>query len=324
MVFYRYQNTKTLEQYSYEYVDMTCLCHMTIDYIYNYLDGVIDSNKLIEYMSRFTCELSYRQNIYSDEDINNILNKIIQIIKKYYNHSISFDNLSTIQKLAKNEVRLLMKNYPLKGIFVVPEYNDRFDSGTKFSETELRSNVITSLGVSEAKYLAIYEGEVICEDMEFGGTLIRPSKLIKVVDLYKECIDERICSDEYIFYRDLLDNNKFEKVIAELKKSLTSKYSSMDYIAHKIDIHTRELIIRKILLLTNSTYKELEYRNFNGVHYILIKKDNARIKFCISDKEVSKENVLNGDTIIYDGEVYLTNKNTNAVKKSTFTLNLTV
>ena len=228
------------------------------------------------------------------------------------------------RKNAWNEITLLMKPYPLKGLFAIPEHSEEFEHGTKYSKTELRSNIITGLSSSSAKYLAVYEGDVICDEMNYGGTLIKPTKLVEVLDLYEE-VDETV-GVRYDFYRDILDDEELEYSMKYTKKRL-KRYIECDFddlIEHRIKVHTRELLIRELLIHTNVNYKQLEYRNLDNKHYVTISKDNKEFNFSIPEENITAENLLRGDTIIHNGELSITDLITNTSNKKTFELKLIV
>lgn len=328
MIFYRYQNTKTLEKHSFEYVDVNTLYDRAITYINCLHEGETDTaslkNSLFDYLKDYCFELKYRQNL-SEDNFDNILREVIKIILKYYDQNASIEEQNRNRKIAWDEITLLMKPYPLKGLFVIPEYCMEFRQGTKYSASELCSNIITGLSAPSAKYLAIYEGEVICNEMEYGGTLIRPTRLIKVLDLYKE-VDKVIGATRNLYRHLIYDNDELKDSI-EITKELLKDYIewNLDSLAEStIKTHTRELLLKELLVATKANYKQLQYRNFNNKHYAIICKNNLKFKFCISEEKVTADNIFEGDTIVHNGELSVTDLKTNTVDKKTFRLRLAV
>ena len=332
MIFYRYQNTKTLEEHSFEYIDMNRLYDTAVDYIrYRHEGGednfnklcIFDKHRLFNYLRGHCDELVYRQNL-SRNEFNSILRKIMNIILKYYNKDLSYEEQCKNRSIAWNEITDFMKPYPMKGLFVIPEYNEELQIGTKFSIEELRSNIATGLSATSAKYLAIYEGDIICKEMYRGGTLIKPKKLLQVFDLYQET-DEFIDTRYYKFYRDSFDKNEaIKEVKDEIKRE--SKYNmddeGLDYI---IKPHVRELIIREVLKYTNSNYKQLQYRYLDDTHYLFIFKDNKKFRFCIPEEKVTVQNVIQGDNVMHKMQLTVTCLKTDTViDKKMYNLNLAV
>lgn len=323
MIFYRYQNTKTLERHSFEYIDMNMLYERATTYIYCRSEEEFNIDNLLNFLRGHCFELQYRQNLTEDK-YDDILKEIINIVLKHYNRYATKEEEKKNRKNAWDEITLLMKPYPLKGLFVIPEHSEEFEHGTKYSKTELRSNIITGLSSSSAKYLAVYEGDVICDEMNYGGTLIKPTKLVEVLDLYEE-VDGTV-GVRYDFYRDILDDEELEYSIKYTKKRL-KRYIECDFddlIEHRIKVHTRELLIRELLIHTNANYKQLEYRNLNNKHYVAISKDNKEFNFSIPEENITAENLLRGDTIIHNGELSITDLITNTSNKKTFELKLIV
>lgn len=323
MIFFRYQNTKTLERHSFEYIDMNMLYERVTTYIYCRSEEEFNIDNLLNFLRGHCFELQYRQNLTEDK-YDDILKEIIKIVLKHYNRYATKEEEKKNRKNAWDEITLLMKPYPLKGIFVIPEYSEEFEHGTKYSKTELRSSIITGLSSSSAKYLAVYEGEIICEEMDYGGTLIKPTKLVEVLDLYEET-DETV-GVRYDFYRDILDDEELEYSMKYTKKRL-KRYIECDFddlIEHRIKVHTRELLIRELLIHTNVNYKQLEYRNLDNKHYVTISKDNKEFNFSIPEENITTENLLRGDTIIHNGELSITDLITNTSNKKTFELKLIV
>ena len=323
MIFYRYQNTKTLERHSFEYIDMNMLYERATTYIYCRSEEEFNIDNLLNFLRGHCFELQYRQNLTEDK-YDDILREIVKIVLKHYDRNATREEEKKNRKNAWDEITLLMKPYPLKGLFVIPEYSEEFEHGTKYSKTELRSNIITGLSSSTAKYLTIYEGEVICEEMDYGGTLIKPNKLVEVLDLYEEV--DRTVGVRYDFYRDILDDEELEYSIKYTKKRL-KRYIECDFddlIEHRIKVHTRELLIRELLIHTNVNYKQLEYRNLDNKHYVTISKDNKEFNFSIPEENITAENLLRGDTIIHNGELSITDLITNTSNKKTFELKLIV
>lgn len=323
MIFFRYQNTKTLERNSLEYIDMNMLYERATTYIYCRSEEEFNIDNLLNFLRGHCFELQYRQNLTEDK-YDDILKEIIKIVLKYYDRNATKEEEKKNRKNAWNEITLLMKPYPLKGLFVIPEYSEEFEHGTKYSKTELRSNIITGLSSSTAKYLAVYEGEIICEEMDYGGTLIKPTKLVEVLDLYEET-DETI-GFRYDFYRDIADDEELEYCMKHIKKRIKRyiECDRYDLLEHRVKVHTRELLMRELLIYTNANYKQLEYRNLNNIHHVIITKDNKRFKFCIPEEEITAENLFKKDTIIHNGELSITDLKTNTVDKKRFELKLTV
>lgn len=178
MVYYRYQNTKTMEKNS-QYVDMKVLYSEAIyrrDYCWK------NENVTVEFLvenlyEEFSQELIYRKNL-DKFQYKTIIRKVCEIAINSELSSCSLNEKNKQRMESYEKIGELMKNYPLKGIFVIPEYSEEFELGTKYSVTELRSKVITKLNVSEVNYLAIYRGDVIKKEMIYGGTLIIPNKLL--------------------------------------------------------------------------------------------------------------------------------------------------
>ena len=71
--------------------------------------------------------------------------------------------------------------------------------------------------------------------------------------------------------------------------------------------------MKELLVATKANYKQLQYRNFNNKHYAIICKNNLKFKFCISEEEVTADNIFEGDTITHHGDMSITNLKTNTV-----------
>ena len=313
MIFYRYQNTKTLERHSFEYIDMNMLYERATTYIYCRSEEEFNIDNLLDFLRGHCFELQYRQNLTEDK-YDDILREVVKIVLKHYNRYATKEEEKKNRKNAWDEITLLMKPYPLKGLFVIPEYCMEFRQGTKYSASELCSNIITGLSAPSAKYLAIYEGEVICNEMEYGGTLIKPTNLIKVLDLHKE-VDKVIGATRNLYRHLIYDNDELKDSI-EITKELLKDYIewNLDSLAEStIKTHTRELLLKELLVATKANYKQLQYRNFNNKHYAIICKNNLKFKFCISEEEVTADNIFEGDTITHHGDMSITNLKTNTV-----------
>ena len=304
MIFYRYQNTKTLERNSFHYVDMNDLYDDVIHYVDIYEDTTIDNilKRFKEYGRGF--ELCCRENL-KKEDYDYILRTIVKISLKYYTELEDFGLRNENKKKARKEIDDLMKPYPLKGIFVIPE-SDSFIDNTKFSISELRSNIITPLSADSAKYLAVYKGEVIKESMNYGGTLIKPTELVAVYDLFNSK-DESI-DNMHPFYRHIEDEEILNKAIESNRDLISCQIEASrwqgNYINGLIKTHAKELIISNILRIFKVSYKELDYYKVNNrVHRVQIKKDDKQLTFFIPEKDVTIDDFINRKTINYDCKI---------------------
>lgn len=303
MVFYRYQNTKTLERNS-QYVDMRALYNEAIyrrDYIFKDKDITVDFlvNNLYD---EFSQELVYRKNL-EEFQHKHIIKKVCEIAINSELKECSIEEKNQQRIEAYNKIDALMENYPLKGIFVIPEYSEEFKSGTTYSIPELRTKVISQLNVPSAKYLAIYKGDVIKKEMIYGGTLLLPTKILGVLKLFEGANDNNHSSIEAI-YRHIKDKNELNEAISFQKSFLSDcmKYNSNTNISRSItNSHIRELIILETLNRTKADYKDLQYRFIDNRHLIEINKANTTYKYCIFNENVTVKNLLNNDSIQYKG-----------------------
>ena len=303
MIFYRYQNTKTLEQNS-QYVDMKALYNEAIyrrDHVYENNNITVDF--LVDNLyDEFSQELVYRKNLEKFQ-YKHIIKRVCEIAINSELKECSLEEKQAQRIEAYSQIDNLMRNYPLKGIFVVPEYSNEFESGTKYSVSELRTKVISTLNASSVKYLAIYKGDVIKKEMIYGGTLLFPTKLVGVLKLYEGANDNNHLSLEAV-YRHIKDKEKLNEAISFQKDFLSDciKYNSNTNTSKKImSSHIRELIILETLNRTEANYKDLEYRFIDNKHLIEIDKDNITYKYCIFNKDVTAKNLLNNDLIHYEG-----------------------
>lgn len=227
MLFYRYQNTNTMEDNSIYYIDIEVLYREVIDDYYNtsikdynfveesYLDTKVNrySYELIEYRG-----LSYHE---SKKIIHDIIVKA-----KYDAYKYGEKNQSTLE-----EIRNMMYNFPLKGIFTIPVYSEQFEYGCVCSHSEMACNIYT-VTKDKPEYIALYEGDVICDEMEFGGTLIKPKTLIEVKKVkehaeirpYSHCQfwhkDDVFAEDVKHQHKEYLKYIKELQIINFLKKKL--------------------------------------------------------------------------------------------------------
>lgn len=308
MIFYRYQNTKTLETNSMSYADMRLLYNKII---YERDFGNNNKDLTVEYCVEkfypiFSEELLLRKGV--DENIcKEIIREISKIALKSELSNLSSSEKENQRKIAFKQIDYFMDNYPFDGIFVFPEYCDECKFGTKYSITEMRSKIVCSTSTPEVKFLASYSGEIIKKEMLLGGTLIKPKKILGVRTVFSGA--SRVDKDNKsslsdIFYRDIDNNKKLEEVI-ESRKNFLNKYS--DYFLESdvsrsiVKSHTRELLIRKALEISNSDYKSVDYRFKDDRHLIEITNKNKLYKFCIYNKDVTVDNLLNNDLIEYNG-----------------------
>lgn len=303
MIFYRYQNTKTLERNS-QYVDMRALYNEVIyrrDYSFKNINITVDF--LVDNLyAEFSEELIYRKNL-EQFQYRTIIKKVCEIAIDNEKEGLTSEEKSKQRKEAYDKIDKLMSNYPLKGIFVVPEYNEEFEEGTQYSIPELRSKVISKLNVESVKYLAIYKGDVIKKEMKYGGTLICPTKILGVLDLYCGANEKSQLIIEPM-YRHIKDNKKLQETISKQKElmALCIRNNTNKSVKDKIrNSHLRELIILKLLHLTNADYNKLQYRYIEDKHLIEINKANTTYKYCIFNKDVTLQNILNNDLIKYEG-----------------------
>ena len=322
MIFYRYQNTKTLERNSFQYVDMNTLYGRAVDYI-DECKGKATIDSIAEFLEDYAFELCYRQNL-EEKDYGKLLKEIAKISIKYYPEVDSMELRNTFKKEAYKEIDDLMKPYPLKGLFVIPEYSN-FNGGTKFSVSELRSNIITGLSASSAKYLAIYEGDVICEEMDYGGTLIKPTKLVNVFELFEDR-DKSIGTMHPIF-RDIEDEEELKESIEYSRESI-GKYISWnmgdEHIKSSIKTYAKELIICYILRAFKTNYKMLDYRKVNNIHRVHIKKNNKIISFYIPEEDITLNDFNNRKNIVHRCRVVVKDMQGNIMHRTKGTLNVSL
>lgn len=305
MIFFRYQNTKTLETNS-QYVDMKMLYNEVIYHRdYYYQDKTVTAELMVDmFYDEFSKELIYRDGL--DESMyKDIIRKVCEIAINSELKGNPIESKSRDRKNAYEQIDELMKDYPLKGIFVIPEYSEEFKSGTKYSIPELRAKIICNLNVPTAKYLAIYSGDVIKKEMVCGGTLLKPAKILGVLPLFKNAVETyKHLSAIDVFYRDIEDANKLSEAMNFQKSFLKDclKYSSDNTISKQIaSSHVRELIILEALNISKSTYKDLQYRFKDDRHLIEISKKNKVFKFCVFNKDINANNLLNNDLIKHEG-----------------------
>lgn len=326
MIFYRYQNTKTLERNS-QYVDMKALYNEAIyrrDYYFKDMDVTVDF--LVENLyDEFSQELVYRKNLEKFQ-YKHIIKKVCEIAVDSELKECSLEDKKQQRIEAYKKIDKLMENYPLKGIFVIPEYSDGFEFGTKYSIPELRTKVICQLNVPSAKYLAIYKGDVIKKEMIYGGTLLLPTKILGVLTLSKEANRHNYSSLEAV-YRHIKDETKLNEAISFQKDFLSDciKYSSHTNISKKITFsHVRELIILETLNMTDADYKDLQYRFIDNRHLIEINKANTTYKYCIFNEDVTASNLLNNDSIEYKGFCIVDDFFNNVTKRESLSLDIAV
>lgn len=326
MIFYRYQNTKTLERNS-QYVDMKALYNEAIyrrDYYFKDVDITVDF--LVDNLyDEFSQELIYRKNLEKFQ-YKHIIKRVCEIAINSELEECSLEDKQQQRIEAYNKIDDLMKNYPLKGIFVIPEYSDEFEFGTKYSLPELRSKVISTLNVPSAKYLAIYKGDVIKKEMIYGGTLILPTKILGVLTLFNGANDNNHLSLESV-YRHIRDKRELEEVISVQKGFLSDciKYSPYTNVSKQItSSHVRELIILEALNRTNADFKDLEYRFIDNRHLIEINKANTTYRYCIFNEDVTANNLLNNDSIEYKGFCIIDDFFNNIKKKEYLNMNIAV
>lgn len=305
MIFYRYQNTKTLETNS-QYADMRRLYNEVIyqrDYFYSSknISPEFIAEKLYD---EFSKELVYRKNL-KESEYKNIILQVCKIAVNSELKDLSIEIKAQERRDAYKKIDNLMKPYPLDGIFVIPEYSEECKYGTKYSISELRSKIICNIGAPSVKYLAVYAGEIIKDEMVCGGTLIRPTRILGTRPLFKEAIkSHRASLLTDIFYRDIKDGKQLENAIKFQKSFLEGciKYAPNSNILKYITFsHIRELIILNALKISRCDYKDLEYRFKNNRHLIEISKNNKMYKFCIFNEKVTATNLLNNDCIKYKG-----------------------
>lgn len=324
MVYYRYQNTKKLERNS-QYVDMKALYNEVIYRRDNqYKDIKITVDFLVEQLyDEFSQELKYRKNL-SRFQYKSIIRNVCEIAINNELPNFSDEEKRKQRIEAHKEIDSLMKNYPLNGIFVVPEYSEEFKNGTTYSIPELRSKVITNLNVPSAKYLAIYKGEVIEKEMIYGGTLIMPTKILGVLSLYENANKYNHINVEAV-YRHLKNQEDLKDAISIQKEILLEcqKNSFYKSLKNKIaNAHIRELIIIKLLNLVDADYQNLEYRFIDNKHIIDINKSSITYRYCIFDKDVTTNNILNNDNIQYNGYCIVDDYYNNTQKRES--LNMTI
>lgn len=303
MIFYRYQNTKTLERNS-QYIDMKALYN---EAIYRRDNSFKDINVTVDFLvenlyDEFSQELIYRKNLEKFQ-YKHIIKRVCEIAIDSELEGCSLEDKKQQRINAYEKIDDLMKNYPLKGIFVIPEYSDEFEFGTKYSTSELRAKVISKLNVPSAKYLAIYKGDVIKKEMIYGGTLLLPTKILGSLPLFEGANDDNHLSLESM-YRHIKDKEKLNEAISFQKDFLSDciKYSPNTNISKKITAsHIRELIILETLNRTEADYKDLQYRFIDDRHLIEINKANTTYKYCIFNENVTANNLLNNDSIEYKG-----------------------
>ena len=324
MIFFRYQNTKTLERYSFHYVDMNTLYDRASSHIDmckdKYTDITVDS--ISEYLYDYTYELCYRQNL-EENDYSKIIKEISKICLKYYTDYKNIELKKTFRKKAWQEITDLMKPYPLKGLFVIPEYTKLFNHGTKFSISELRSNIITGLSAESAKYLAIYEGEVICEEVEYGGTLIKPTKLLGTFDLFEE--KDKYIGNRHVFYRDIKNEYELQEEIQDNREWIQDNINwnmSQEHINKLIKIHAKELLIYTILRKLKTSYKKLDYYKEGNIHKIRVFKDDRTFYFNILDEDITLDNFTNRDNITYRCKLVVKDLSDNIINKGSGTLSI--
>lgn len=326
MVFYRYQNTKTLERNS-QYIDMKALYNEAIyrrDNCFKDIDVTVDF--LVDNLyDEFSQELIYRKNLEKFQ-YKGIIKKVCEIAINNELEGCSLEDKQHQRIEAYNQIDDLMKNYPLKGIFVIPEYCDEFKYGTKYSVPELRSKVVSKLNVPSVKYLAIYKGDVIKKEMIYGGTLILPTKILGVLTLFDGANDNNHLSLESV-YRHIRDKKELNEAISFQKGFLSDciKYSPYTNVSKQItSSHVRELIILEALRRTDSNFKNLEYRFIDNRHLIEINKANITYKFCIFNEDVTANNLLNNDCIEYKGFCIIDDFFNNIKTKENLNMNIAV
>lgn len=304
MVFYRYQNTNHLERNSFSYVDVENACWFAFSYYIGKRTNIFEVLNYIK--SECSKELCFRDNL-KKEDYDSFFMKLAKIVYEYLEIS-NIDNMFEFKDSLFDEVRKIMKRYPLKGIFVIPQYNKGFEEcGTKLSELELSSNICATISAKNAKYLAVYEGEVLCKRMKCGGTLINPTKLIKVIPVTINKDSFLGLSD--IILRDVFNFEELNNHKSEFKKTLKDKvkiWGVNKIVNQEINIYKKELLLREILLYTGANFKEISYRysNHQKEHLILVTSiENGKIfNFSIPDKDINYNDVINSETIFLSGE----------------------
>lgn len=305
MIFFRYQNTKTFETNS-KYVDMRMLYNEVIyrrDFTYPNQDVTTEfmCNLLYE---EFSEELKYRKGL-EPSQYRDIIRTVCDIALNSEKKDSSPEEKIRDKEVAFDKIDKLLEDYPLDGIFVIPEYGEGFEFGTKYSISELRSKVICDLISSDVKYLAIYSGEVLKKEMTCGGTLLRPTKILGVLPLYKGAIKHSsYLESTEIFYRDIEDEEELSKAI-NTKKGLLQEflkyYPDTDISNNLAFSHMRELIIRKALNISRCNYKNLEYRFKDNRHLIEVTGKNIVYKFCIFNEEVTANDLLSRNSINHKG-----------------------
>lgn len=325
MIFYRYQNTKTMEKSS-QYVDMKALYNEAIyRRDYSSTDKVTVDFLVENLYDEFSQELVYRKNL-AKFQYKHIIKKVCEIAISSEKKECSLEE-KRIQRIeAYKKIDKLMENYPLDGIFVIPEYSSEFEFGTKYSIPELRTKVISKLNVSHVKYLAIYKGEVINREMIYGGTLISPTKILAVLPLFDGANDINYLNIESI-YRHIEDKNKLIETISFQKDFLVDciKYSKNSSIPKKIaSSHVRELIILQALNMTGANYKDLQYRFVDDKHLIEINKDNTTYKYCIYKEDVTINNLLNNDLVKHEGFCIIDDFFNNIKKRELLSIDIAV
>lgn len=322
MIFFRYQNTKTLERNS-NYVDMRMLYNEVIyrRSYYDYYQNMTLEETVDNMYDEFSTELKYRKNL-DKSQYREIITKVCEIASNSY----------TQNQISKEEdydkIDELMSSYPLDGIFVTPEHCEEFPEGTKYSLSELRSEIICRTNTDNVKYLAIYTGEVISKNMICGGTLIKPSKILEVLPIYKGAKHSNPYMDSINhIYRDIDNEEELKKAMLDSKNMIKQFYKAscnIDTLSDMTFKHVKEAIIRKALSISKGNYKNLNYRFKDNRHLIEITCKRELFKFCIFNSDACYKEIMNKDSIKHEGFYIIEDLFNNKRTKERLKFNLSI
>lgn len=325
MIYYRYQSTNHFESNSIEYIDGMSAVSVAFIELYK-KRGSIRFEDVYESIENRMRELKFRLNI-NDSMKSTILDDLAFLTFNYLNVA-NDDNREEISDTLRLEAQRYMKKYPLQGIFAIPKYNSDLYESTKFSLGEIKQNIIASMDSSNVKYLAIYEGSILCQEMEYGGALIKPNKLLSVIPIDTQSKDfQDIITCDCRVFRDITDAEELLITKKSIKRNLSFYAKEKCVVFDRLKtFYVRECILHKLMSDTNAGINDIDvnYSFDDKKLYVDIKEKcfNVEFQYIIDDIDVNDDDIFKDKEVVVSGVLKITDHDFRTINYEPFNISV--